>query len=165
MGANLSKTSRETLKNLSNPASFLLVEILESSFFRTSLERVFSGPYFPVFGLNADIHSVRIIQSEYGKIRAKKTPRQVKELIPFENDLVELIRNMKFRKIKNSFHEKLKEDIKLIKDSHKTMTFADKTSNMYRLTKEQYDKLIMNSITSTYKKTNSNIKKQISKAH
>ena len=45
------------------------------------------------------------------------------------------------------------------------MTFADKTSNMYRLTKEQYDKLIMNSITSTYKKTNSNIKKQISKAH
>ena len=72
---------------------------------------------------------------------------------------------MKFRKIKNSFHEKLKEDIKLIKDSHKTMTFADKTSNMYRLTKEQYDKLIMNSITSTYKKTNSNIKKQISKAH
>ena len=44
------------------------------------------------------------------------------------------------------------------------MTFADKTSNMYRLTKEQYDKLIMNSITSTYKKANSNIKKQINKA-
>ena len=44
------------------------------------------------------------------------------------------------------------------------MTFADKTSNMYRLTKEQYDKLIMNSITSTYKNTNSNIKKQINKA-
>ena len=44
------------------------------------------------------------------------------------------------------------------------MIFADKTSNMYRLTKEQYDKLIMNSITSTYKNTNSNIKKQINKA-
>ena len=77
---------------------------------------------------------------------------------------MELIRNIKFRKIRNTFQEKLKEDIKLIKDSHKTMTFADKTSNMYRLTKEQYDKLIMNSITSTYKKANSNIKKQINKA-
>ena len=39
------------------------------------------------------------------------------------------------------------------------MTSADKISNMYRLTKEQYDQLIMNSITSTYKKANNNIKK------
>ena len=48
-----------------------------------------------------------------------------------------------FSGIKNSerletlFLEKLKEDIKLIKDSHKTMAFADKTSNMYRLTKKK----------------------------
>ena len=41
---------------------------------------------------------------------------------------------------------------------------ADKTSNIYRLTKEQYDKLIVNSITSTHKKANINIKKQINKA-
>ena len=44
------------------------------------------------------------------------------------------------------------------------MTFADKTSNMYRLTKEKYDQLIMNSITSTYKKANNKIKKQINMA-
>ena len=36
-----------------------------------------------------------------------------------------------------------------------------KTSNMYRLTKERYDQLIVNSVTSTYKKANNNIKKQI----
>ena len=44
------------------------------------------------------------------------------------------------------------------------MAFADKTSNMYRLTKKKYGQLIMNFITSTYKKANSNIKKQINKA-
>ena len=97
--------------------------------------------------------------TEWYGLKSPYSPRQVKELIPFENDLVELIRNIKFRKIRNTFQEKLKEDMKLIKDSHKTMTFADKTSNMYRLTKEQHDKLILNSITSTYKKANSNIKK------
>ena len=102
--------------------------------------------------------------TEWYGLKSPYSPRQVKELIPFENDLVELIRNIKFRKIRNTFQEKLKEDIKLVNDSHKTMIFADKTSNMYRLTKEQYDKLIMNSITSTYKKANSNIKKQINKA-
>ena len=35
----------------------------------------FSGPYFPVFGLNAEIYPVNPrIQSKYGKIRTKKTP-------------------------------------------------------------------------------------------
>ena len=41
------------------------------------------------------------------------------------------------------------------------MTSTNKTSNMYRLTKEQYNQLIMNSITSNNKKANNNIKKQI----
>ena len=44
------------------------------------------------------------------------------------------------------------------------MKFVDKTSDMYRLTKEQYDQSIMNSITSIYKTPNSNIKKQINMA-
>ena len=34
---------------------------------------VFSGPYFPVFGLNTDIYSVNLrIQSKYRKIRTRK---------------------------------------------------------------------------------------------
>ena len=44
------------------------------------------------------------------------------------------------------------------------MTFAGKTSNMYRLTKEQYNQLIMNSLTFNYKKASNNIKKQINMA-
>ena len=53
----------------------------------------------------------------------------MKELIPFENELVELMKNIKFRKIRNTFQEKLKEDIKLITESNKTKTSADKASN------------------------------------
>ena len=41
------------------------------------------------------------------------------------------------------------------------LTPADKTSNMYRLTKEEYNKMRRNAITSTYKKANGNIKKRI----
>ena len=67
---------------------------------------------------------------------------------------MELIRKIKFRKIRNK-------GIKLIKESNKTMTPTGKTSNIYRLTKEQYEKLIMNSMTSTNKKVNNNIKEQI----
>ena len=36
--------------------------------------RSFSGPYFPVFGLNTEIYSVNLrIQSECGKIQTRKT--------------------------------------------------------------------------------------------
>ena len=39
----------------------------------------------------------------------------------------------------------------MIRTSDKTLTFTDKTSNMYRLSKDQYNMLLNNSITSTYK--------------
>ena len=99
---------------------------------------------------NSSIDHNKEENTEWYGLKSPCSPRKVRELIPFENELVELIRNIKSKKIRNTFQEKLKEDIKLIKDSHKTMTSADKTSNMYRLTKEQYDQLIMNSITSAY---------------
>ena len=56
------------------------------------------------------------------------------------------------------FQAPLQEDFRLIYNSKKTMTFADKTSNMYRLTKEKHNKLLRNAITSKYEKTNTKIK-------
>ena len=44
---------------------------------------------------------------EWYGLKSPYSLRQVKELIPFENDLVELIRNIKFRKIRNNFRKKL----------------------------------------------------------
>ena len=102
--------------------------------------------------------------TEWYGLTSPYSPRQPKGLISFENDLVESIRNTKFKKIRNNFQEKLKDNIKSIKKSNKTMKSADKTSNMYRLTIEQYEQLIMNSIASTYKKANKNIKKHINMA-
>ena len=116
------------------------------------------------FNNNDSVDSNKEENTEWYGIKSPYGPRQVKELIPFENDFVELIRNIKFRKIRNTFQEKLKEDINVTKESNKTMTFTDKTSNMYQSIKEQYDQLIMNSTTSTNRKANNNIKKQINMA-
>ena len=57
----------------------------------------------------------------------------------------------------------LQEDIKLIHNSEKTMTFADKTSNIYQLTKEEHNKLLQNAITLKSKKKNKKIKDKIKK--
>ena len=59
---------------------------------------------------------------------------EVKKLIIFENDLIALVQNIRVRNIRNNFQKKIKKDIQLIKSSDKTVTFADKTANLYRLT-------------------------------
>ena len=70
----------------------------------------------------------------------------------FEDDLIKLVKEIKFRKVKNQFQNKLKDDIKKVRSSNKTLTPADKTSNMYRREKEEYKHLLTNGITSTYRK-------------
>ena len=47
----------------------------------------------------------------------------------------------------------LREDLMKVRSSKKTLTFADKISNMYRLEKEEYHRLLQKAVTTTYKKS------------
>ena len=53
-----------------------------------------------------------------------------------------------------------KSDIKLIQQSSKILTPSDETSNIYRLTKDEHNKMRRDPITSTYKKAKRKIKKK-----
>ena len=103
-------------------------------------------------------------KNTYG-LKTLKTPSQVKELLAFENDLLNMVKNVKFEEgyRRTPFQEKLRKDIGTITKSKKTMTKADKTSNMYRLTKAEHDKLVNDAVTSTYKKAPEGIKMEINK--
>ena len=57
--------------------------------------------------------------SERYGLKTLKCPKQVKELVPFENDLIDMLKVIKFRKVKNQFLTKLKNDIKAVKQSKK----------------------------------------------
>ena len=70
----------------------------------------------------------------------------------FENDLINLPKTIKFHVTNSSFQQQLTEDIKIIKNTKTTWTFADKTSNVYKVLKEQYEKLVNNAIMTSYKK-------------
>ena len=100
----------------------------------------------------------------YG-LKTFKCPPQVKELANFENDLLDLVKKVEFDDnfARSQFQKKLQEDIGKITKSKKTLTAADKTSNMYRLTKEEHDKLVHNAVTKTYKKAPEGIKEVIDK--
>ena len=102
-------------------------------------------------------------QEETYGLKTKNTPRQIPEMTDFEKELIELARNVKFQKGKDNFQLKIKNDIDEINQCDKILVHADKTSNMYKLTKTEYDKHLHNAITKTYKKAKPNLQKEINK--
>ena len=57
--------------------------------------------------------------SERCGLKTLKCPKQVKELVPFKNDLIDMLKDIKFRKVINQFLTKLKNEIKTVKQSKK----------------------------------------------
>lgn len=58
---------------------------------------------------------------------------------PFEEDMLRMIKNMKF---KNEFQFRLKTVINKIRDSKKIFVPVNKTQNIYEMEKNQYNKIL-----------------------
>ena len=83
-------------------------------------------------------------------------PSPVEDLIPFENDLMKMIKDIEFRKVNDSFLNAMSEDIKNINNMNHLLISADKSSNIYKFDKDDYSKHLQNNVTKTYKKSNQN---------
>ena len=81
----------------------------------------------------------------------------------FEEDLFKLVKNMKFRKVKNEFLTGLDEFKNEVKKCEEIIVKADKTRNIYTLKKNDYHKLLNNNITKDYRKSDSNLVVSINK--
>jgi len=93
--------------------------------------------------------------------KSELSPPRCKDLIAFENDLYDMVRKIEFRKINNTFLRDLSKDVKTIRESNEIYVAADKTTNMYKLSAKNYDKLLQENITAKYKKTNSQVMNEI----
>ena len=93
-------------------------------------------------------------ESRAGKfnLKSRKCPPPIYELKPFEDDMFKLVENLKFQKVINSFEDKLKCDVKKVNSSDKVLVFSEKSRNVYELDKTQYEKLLRENITKSYRK-------------
>ena len=66
----------------------------------------------------------------YG-LKSGRSPPQVKDLIQFDDDLVKLVKDLKFRKVKYDFQKMLCEDTKKVQASNKTLHFYFFISNRF----------------------------------
>lgn len=90
-------------------------------------------------------------------------PPKIKEITNFENNLTNLLKNIIFNATKSSFHQHLTKNIRTKKSTKTTLIFTDQTSNLYNLPKEQYEKLLNNAITTSYKNVRKTQEDQINK--
>ena len=103
-----------------------------------------------------------VSSSTFG-FKSTATPPQHESLTNFENDLYEMIRNVTFKNYTNEFLKKLENDVKKINASKNMLISADKTTNIYEVPAEQYEKLLNENITKSYQKTNTSILNEIDK--
>ena len=93
--------------------------------------------------------------------KSRPHPPQCNLLEEFEKDVFDIIKSIKFRKVRNKLQEELKEDLSKIRKSRNMFVFADKTNNVYEMKSEDHEKLILENITKTYQKAPKKIEKAI----
>ena len=91
-------------------------------------------------------------QKETNGFISTKPPPIIQEMKEFENDLVDLIQNIKFRHVPNHFQNKLQKDLNHIKKDDHLYIPADKTNNYYKAKSADYEKLLEKSIHKNYRK-------------
>ena len=70
-----------------------------------------------------------------------------------ESKLIDLIRSVETKKVKNNFQDKLRRDAEKVRSENKMYVSADKTTNFYKLDKDTYNDLLKKNVTNDYKKT------------
>ena len=90
---------------------------------------------------NEDKQDERGDGTHYG-FNSRKCPPQIDELKAFEDDTAKLIERVEFRRQRDNFQNTLRNDMARIRDSQAVFVPADKTRNLYRLGKTQYEKLL-----------------------
>ena len=75
-------------------------------------------------------------QETYG-LKSLNCPHKVKEMVPFEKDIWNIVNKLKFGKMKSNLQTQWNEDIRVIKRSNKVLVFANKTPNIYKLDKDE----------------------------
>ena len=94
-------------------------------------------------------------KDNYG-FKAVKCPSSVKELVPFENDMMGMIKNLEFKRVNSEFQSNLRNDITQIRRSNNLFILADKSKNIYKASKANYERMMHENVTKTYKKCKNN---------
>ena len=77
--------------------------------------------------------------------------------------MIEIAKNLKFKKVNNQFQNQLRDDLKNIRNEDRVIVSADKTRNHYKMETQKYKDHLNNNITKDYKKADEKVVKDITR--
>ena len=94
----------------------------------------------------------------YG-FKSKRSPPHVKDFEQFEDCMLDMIQSIQFKAHHhpNNLQRKLRNDVKEIRKDKHVFVKADKTTNYYKTTPDEYMRLLNKNVTKAYKKTDLNV--------
>ena len=87
-------------------------------------------------------------KDNYG-FKTVKYRSSVKELVNFENDKMDMIKNLEFKKVNIEFQSKLRSNIRQIHESNKLSVSADKSRNICKVSRASYFRIMHENVTKT----------------
>ena len=91
-------------------------------------------------------------QHDFYGLRTDKQSPSDPDLKPFENDMVNIISNLKQRKYHSDFQTVIKQIEKRLRETDKLLLESGKTDNFYLIEKDSYLKHLRYSLTKDYRK-------------
>ena len=98
----------------------------------------------------------RINKETYG-FRTSKEPPVIPQLKNFKDDMYKLVARIKFRNVNSTMQNKLRNDVQEINKQTCLLVPADKTNNYYKVSKEEYGKLMQDNVTRLYERADDNV--------
>ena len=101
-------------------------------------------------------------QKEKFGFKTLQTPPPADEKVEeFLSELFDLVAEVKFKPAANEFQDRLKEDCRKLRESSKVAASADKTRNLYEFGAENYRRIVLDNVTSCYRKADPANVKQV----
>ena len=98
-------------------------------------------------------------------LKSTNSPKTVDQMKAFEDDLVKMAQNIEFRKVDNAFQKNLSKICKELQNEPKLIIPADKTSNFYKISKDQYEELRIKDVQKCYRKEKMSSFDKINREH
>ena len=91
-------------------------------------------------------------------LKTTKPAPSVAELKDFGNDMYDLVKYVKFKQnVANTLQSTLKHNIKEMSKEDRIYVAADKTNNLYTVSKENYNELLLKNVTKEYQKSDAKV--------
>ena len=102
-------------------------------------------------------------REKYGFRTTKQPPPpyQIKEMDKFEAEMIGMVKEVKFRKMRDNIQQKMYEDMRRFKESENIFVKSDKSGNLYEIEKGNYKQMMFKEVVKNYKKAPPDLEKEL----